>query len=72
MLVLNEFLEDIQKKFPWYLRMAALVGGSPKYSRKAVSNSQSVLDLTVLATESPDDEVSWCLVVCSFCLRATS
>ncbi|KAF9232196.1 hypothetical protein BU15DRAFT_81515 [Melanogaster broomeanus] len=48
--------EDIQKKFPWYIRMAALIGGSPNYSRKGVSNSQSALDLSVLGTENLDYE----------------
>ncbi|KAF8835212.1 hypothetical protein BDN67DRAFT_1015742 [Paxillus ammoniavirescens] len=48
--------EDIQRKFPWYVRMAALVGGSPNYSRKAVSNSQSALDLSILGTKNLDDE----------------
>ncbi|KIJ05172.1 hypothetical protein PAXINDRAFT_21546 [Paxillus involutus ATCC 200175] len=36
--------------------MAALVGGSPNYSCKAVSNSQSALDLSILGTENLDDE----------------
>ncbi|KAF9230751.1 hypothetical protein BU15DRAFT_83237 [Melanogaster broomeanus] len=50
--------DAIKKKFPWYLRMNDLMGGSPISSRKAVTNSQSILDLSVLGAkdDNNDDE----------------
>ncbi|KAI5999228.1 hypothetical protein EDD15DRAFT_2363296 [Pisolithus albus] len=48
--------ENIEKKFPWYCHMAALIGGNPNYSRKAISNSQSALDLSVLDHAVDEEE----------------
>ncbi|KAI6000094.1 hypothetical protein EDD15DRAFT_2193544 [Pisolithus albus] len=48
--------ENIEKKFPWYCCMAALIGGNPNYSRKAISNSQSALDLSVLDHAVDEEE----------------
>ncbi|KAG1734393.1 uncharacterized protein EDB91DRAFT_1084053 [Suillus paluster] len=44
----------IKTKFPWYCRMHELMGSSPVVSRKAVSNSKSSIDLTVLDHNSQD------------------
>ena len=46
----------MEKKFPWYLRMNELMGGSPISSRKAVANSQSTLDLSILGVEDEDED----------------
>ncbi|KIK78705.1 hypothetical protein PAXRUDRAFT_16730 [Paxillus rubicundulus Ve08.2h10] len=48
--------EAIEKKFPWYLWMSALMGSSPVLSRKAISNSQSYLNLAVLGVDDDADE----------------
>ncbi|KIJ61907.1 hypothetical protein HYDPIDRAFT_169487 [Hydnomerulius pinastri MD-312] len=47
--------DEIQLKFPWYLRMHALMGTSPVASRKSISNSKSDIDLTVLGGEEGED-----------------
>ncbi|KAG1744231.1 hypothetical protein EDB19DRAFT_1906795 [Suillus lakei] len=44
----------IKNKFPWYCRMHQLMGLSPVVSRKAVSNSKSVINLGVLDHNSQD------------------
>ncbi|KAG1721980.1 uncharacterized protein EDB91DRAFT_1088279 [Suillus paluster] len=44
----------IKTKFPWYCRMHELMGSSPVVSRKAVSNSKSAVDLTILDHNSQD------------------
>ncbi|KAG9313213.1 hypothetical protein JVU11DRAFT_6672 [Chiua virens] len=44
--------ELIEEKFPWYLHLNELMGGSPVSSRKAIANSQSNLDLAVLGIEN--------------------
>ncbi|KIK74827.1 hypothetical protein PAXRUDRAFT_19505 [Paxillus rubicundulus Ve08.2h10] len=36
--------------------MTALVGGSPNYNHKAVSDSQLALNLSILGTENPDNK----------------
>ncbi|KIK92118.1 hypothetical protein PAXRUDRAFT_13422 [Paxillus rubicundulus Ve08.2h10] len=48
--------EAIEKKFPWYLQMSVLMGSSPVSSWKAISNSQSYLNLAVLGVDDDADE----------------
>ncbi|KAI6127908.1 hypothetical protein EDD16DRAFT_1516527 [Pisolithus croceorrhizus] len=48
--------ENIEKKFPWYHHMAALIGSNPNYSCKVISNSQSALDLSVLDHVIDEDD----------------
>ncbi|KAF8549257.1 hypothetical protein OG21DRAFT_1525936 [Imleria badia] len=50
MLPTSESLDDI-KKFPWYCRMALLVGGNPNHSQNSISNNPTV----------EDDEMRTCL-----------
>ncbi|KAI6103724.1 hypothetical protein EDD16DRAFT_1752153 [Pisolithus croceorrhizus] len=47
--------EVIQEKFPWYLHMHALMGTSPVVSRKAVANSRSAVDLSILDDEEEQE-----------------
>ncbi|KIJ15709.1 hypothetical protein PAXINDRAFT_11302 [Paxillus involutus ATCC 200175] len=47
--------EAIEKKFPQYLCMNDLMGGSPISSWKVIANSQSMLNLSVLGAEDDND-----------------
>jgi hypothetical protein len=51
------YADEIKSKFPWYLRMHALMGSSPIVCRKSISNSKLDIDLTVLGGgDGGDDE----------------
>ena len=52
-----QYLESIEEKFPWYLHLNELMGGSPVTSCKAISNSQSNLDLTILGSEEEEESI---------------
>ncbi|KIK17977.1 hypothetical protein PISMIDRAFT_110303 [Pisolithus microcarpus 441] len=62
----DQFAENIEKKFPWYCHMAALIGGNPNHSCKAISNSQSALDLSVLDHAVNEEEVSTYSTILTF------
>jgi len=44
----DKYLEQINKVFPWYKRLHALMGTSPIVDTSAIANSTTDIDLTVL------------------------
>jgi hypothetical protein len=52
MKLIHYFLELIEAKFPWYLRMHQLMGTSPIVDRAAITHSQTPVDLSTLGRHS--------------------
>jgi hypothetical protein len=59
--------DAVKTVFPWYRRMALLIGGSPVVDRSAVANSATAVDLSVLqdddGIEQSNDQVHNCCFV---------